>query len=55
MNALPPVGAWGFVAQREVLADAQHLAEPYIIHRRSFLAVGDNVSDEADADGRLTG
>src|SRR5207249_11571860 len=43
------------VAEREILADAQHLAEPDPIHRRAFLAVGDDIPYEADGDGRLAG
>src|SRR5262249_62297355 len=49
-ECLAAVGTRGFVAYRQILADAQHFAEPHIIHRRSFLAVGDNISHKTDGD-----
>src|SRR5947199_8191362 len=38
------------VAEREILADAQHLAEPDPIHRRAFLALRADLPYEADGE-----
>ena len=54
-KCLSAIRAQSFVAQSEILADAQHLPEPDPIHRRAFFAVGDDVPHQADGNRCLTG
>src|SRR6188474_1972064 len=47
------VGVRRLVAQTQVLADGEKLAEANVVDRRAFVGARSDVTDQADGDGRL--